>query len=439
MAQMVGDGWNVECVANGLPTVIDLAIKNDGTVYYIIDENSDPSDPMDSILYMLPKDGSSAVVIGTSDGSTVLNVEANGNMVYTYVSTGEDNKLRLLSDDTMNEVLLENADDLQGNYFAVTDDQGEIIAILYTKTKNLEGDTAACSVIYGIFRDENGAWGNPVVVFDFDTDNFYVSSFDAILMEDGALLLSMSVNDKNNQTLGEFTKIYDLNSENLEANYEINYRDKTVTFAVTNNGAMPATIYCTYYEKSGILNRVVAASGETVTFTVSLISNSVLTLKTDNQVLGFYEISLDYTDLQVMGKQIVIGENNMLLLAIKNLGNMEARDILIKVYQGIDEGATLLTTFPIEKLDGNDMLYFEMVLDTLILRNGSDILTVVVESGSWDEYDDNDTMITYLSEITQGIGGVMDPVLSQYKIQYFRGQSENVRIRVICAKVMLLS
>ena len=435
IARYENDGWTVECLADGLSAVTDLAIGNDGSIYFVIDENSDLSDPSDSVLYRINDSMTKPIAVAMDAGKVALTVEAYGDELICYVMNGNGFELMYLTADNLDaEVELpENADMLQTDYFAVTDKSGDIVALLYSRVKSWNDELSSCSVIWGMFRTDTG-WGSPVVVYDPDRENCYVSSFDAALTADGKLLVSMSLNDKNSQALGDYTTIYDMNAENLDINYEINYRDKTVTFTVTNNGAKPAAVSCTYYGQSGILKSIEIASGETASFTVSLTRNATLTLKTENQTLNSYEISLDYTDLQVMGKQIVIGENNMLLLAIKNLGNMEARDILIKVYQGIDEGATLLTTFPIEKLDGNDMLYFEMVLDTLILRNGSDILTVVVESGSWDEYDDNDTMITYLSEITQGIGGVMDPVLSQYKIQYFRGQSENVRIRVICAK-----
>ena len=388
-------------LADGLSALVDLEVDTAGTVYYVMDRDGDLADSSDCTLYSVCAEETS---LALHDMGSTVNVEAVGTDVLTYYVDEDGREVLKALKGTL--TLPAHYEVLASGYTTVTDSTGALVAFLYTENKSWNEGMESCSVLKGIFRDGT-SWGAPVTVYDPNEDNVYLSSMDAEVTEDGRLLLSLHFCNSNGDTVevDSAPEVYDMTAQNLFCGDVLyDYRTKSATVTVTNGGAKTTTL------RSAIDSAeptVVATllPGESYKYTVS-ISELFATLALygeEDDAFETLELDLRYVDLQPYVKQIVIGEKNTLLIAVRNRGNVTAEGYELILRKDTD-GEVILRE-PLGQVTADGMVYFEVLVDDSMISDGKGILSVEIAqtdaANQADAYADNNKTAAYLEEVAQ--------------------------------------
>ena len=463
-------GWVTTCLADGLSSIVDLEIYGD-TVYYIVDKDGDLTDSSDCTLYTKKITDPSAEAEMFNTTGSITSIENNdGELMYYYVGEYEEGLYYIALD--AND-LPEQTTMLQSGYVTVDDANGNIAAILYLDTETHD-DGVNTSRIMGMFKGDNG-WGDPVCVYDAYVASvelgaindrklldIYISSFDAVLDGENIVLTMQLCNNegtslKNIKTYEEYPDgltvtvptTYDLNKINVDYHYDVNYSEQKVCFYVENHGAkdIAATI-------GGVTASI--TSGKTEVIEVAMPNRVTITEFNVEFSNGFNShtettdtINTEFVDLVPLGKQIVIGSSNTLLVAIRNYGNISAEvydvstvdpetenTITEKSYgrlyiipgvvaNGVDEhGACDIETIKsravyvqelTSPIGANRIVYYEIMLDEEILDGCDGIISLYVEYENEPEQTiTNNLSAYYLSIVSQTTDGtiVEDPIFT---------------------------
>ncbi len=400
-----------EYVIDGLSSVTDMAL--DGSMlYYVIDTDADLADNADSVLYCVDlADGSHT----TTTVSGVSSVECtDGNVTYYYA-----NESCLASPDQ--ELALPMQGKFSAGYLPLTDANGDLIAMIYQGSKNWEkdGKTETCSVMYAVFN-ENGTWGAPVEIYSPDQADRYVTGYDAIRLTDGRLMLAMQICDADGNTVDHVTEFYDPDKVNFDYTYEIDYENQQILYTVTNLGGQSASFSLERGESATV------ASGESAVLVYQMdkrVGDTEATLKVrasrDGVVLRTLEkgtVSTAYVDLVPLSKQLVIGENNTMLIGVRNYGNITSKGGTLYILSGeiaseyvldaqreqkLIESAIYSVDLP--EIGAGRLAYFELQLDESLVTGGDGVISMfVVPNGDEPQACiENNLDAIYLDEITQ--------------------------------------
>ena len=413
------------CILDGLSTVMDIEIAN-GYVYYIIDKDGDLSDSSDCALYSLPI-ANAADSEPTLIAEGVSLVDANGGKLTYYSTNASDTGLKS-TDASIN--LPTDSSYLANGYKTVLDTNGKISAILFTESKNDkidEDNSINYSVLYAVFL-EDGVWGEPVAIYSPNEEDVYITSYDAELCEN-ALILTLQLNDKNGNSISrDYSRSYDLTNISLDYTFEINYESQTVTYSVTNFGATKIEVTLGSVTKEIL-------SGRTEEFTVAMVNKSTEQINTIYAECKpyatistiYHTVNTQYADLKPLAKQIVIGENNSMLIAIRNYGNHVSGASKLYVLPGTATGGEsneldginqsvlsgAIAVIDISPIDAGRIAYYEISLDESSLPAGTGIISLYVcENKSGYEPDScktNNLSAFYLSEVSQTVVGSFTP------------------------------
>ncbi len=422
IARCQEDGsWTLETLADGLSSVMDIAVNNDA-VYYIVDLDGDLTDSSDCTLKSLTH-GSSV----STDIAAANSVENHNGQIFYYGTNLITEGLHTV---TGTSNLPTQTTMLNNGYVALMNEDG-ISALLYVEPKSWKDgeNTLSCSVIKGIFR-EGDTWGDPVVVYDPEMADCYIASFDAEMINN-QMRLALQLCDGNGNTLPSESIDIDVNETRFNCTYEIDYINRKVICQVTNLGTKTET-----FSVNNLRENI--ASGKCETFEIPFGTNTSVTLTITaegKQISEQITLNTAYVDLKPMVKQMVVGEQNSLLIAIRNNGNndLSTPDNKETVRFYVFSGAVSDNNFPanneseIEKwlaqnhaipvvikqtIRANGIIYYELILDDSMLQDGSGILSlyaVAAIDGSEPEMclTDNLTAI-YLSEIMQTVDGTIN-------------------------------
>ncbi len=431
MSTWNGSKWTTDCLKSGLSAVVDLAVNADG-IYYIVDKDGDLADRSDCTLTLMKDcEAENETVIGLASSVEVQ----NGKALY-YSTYSESEGLQSIG----NTLLLPDVTTmLKDGYVALSD--GGINALLYLENKTWDelGETVSCTVIKGIFLD-GGEWGAPVTVYDPETAGYHIASFDAAYVG-GELLLEVQLCDADGKTLS--SDPFDWTPKNLdevdfEYSYSIDYVKQKIHCTVTNKGARTATFTiadsgCSPKEiRSGMSEEFEINVSASKKFDLSITG----TCRSCKQTQAAPDsISTEYVDLVPYAKQIVIGESNSLLIAIRNRGNVATTETvtlyLVRGALGSDFQINALDDFDRDGaispssavlvrqnvqgiIEKDGIKYFEVKLDDSMLQGGNGVIGLYVEHGgasvaqyalsaSKEPTDcmDNNLSAVYLSEIRQ--------------------------------------
>ncbi|MBE6698958.1 MAG: hypothetical protein E7584_01785, partial [Ruminococcaceae bacterium] len=419
-------------VAVGLSAIVDLEIY-DGKVYYIVDEDGDLTDSSDCVMYE-KSISADQTTLATKFNSTgfITSVEDNDGKLMYYYTDDQYEGLRINS----SEELLPEATTMLGNgYVSVVDKNGNLAAILYTENQENENGSTS-SRIMGMFREivnEEEVWGKPICVYDANTQNIknaqddskyipldiYISSFDAVFGENGQLILTMQLCNDEGSTYVDFEGITTYNTNDIQYAYTLqkDYLNQSLIFTVTNEGAKSFTV-----SVGGISQLVESGKTETIEIPSSEdILKQQYTLKFSNGLEEEIfetteEISLEYVNLKPLAKQIVVGESNSLLIAIRNYGNVAAtQGFKLYVIPGAieetdksgNEIASLIASIEPEQLEAKTirsggLVYYEVMLDESILGGSDGIVSLYIECDEEPEQAKADNLDAfYLSTISQ--------------------------------------
>lgn len=391
-------------VKDGLAPITDLAVTADGYISYIVDTNSDLADSSDRIMMRGVVNGDFKAINDTSVGSITSIEIVNGNLMYYYDALENDgvDSWTYLSGQENTQQLPENT---PAEFVPVYNGTGDITAILFHEAKIWnEGETKVSgSAIYGMFL-ENGVWGDKVEISAYTpVADYYITEFDAEYSSQNVILLYVSVINSKTDNVVIDSYIYEAGAAFNIVEYTVDYANSYVTVAVQNVGASSTPVYLSLKNDEYILLDDSLASGETSTYTITLSGSETL-----EYILKFAEdlsgkdaietdtINLNYSDLQIFGKQMLIGENNTLLVAIKNTGNLSNTGIAVIRLGNIPEvdivSSDILAIIDGMTLEDGEAIYLESEKIWIIkdMVNSSKIKYYEISLGENSDLSDKD-------------------------------------------------
>ena len=333
-------------VKDGLAPITDLAVTADGYISYIVDTNSDLADSSDRIMMRGVVNGDFKSINDTSVGSITSMEIVNGKLMYYYdalENDGVDSWMYLAGQENTQQL----PDNTPAEFVPVYNEAGDIAAILFHEAKTWnEGEAKVSgSAIYGMFL-ENGAWGDKVEISAYaPVADYYITEFDAEYSSQNEILIYVSVINSETDSAVIDSYIYDAEAALNVVEYTVDYANSYVTVTVQNVGASCTSVCLSLKDDEYILLDDSLASGETSTYTITLSDSETLeySLKfaeneSGKDAVEMDTIDLNYSDLQIFGKQMLVGGNNTLLVAIKNTGNLENTGITVIRLGNISEG-----------------------------------------------------------------------------------------------------
>lgn len=178
---------------------------------------------------------------------------------------------------------------------------------------------------------ENGVWGDKVEISAYiPVADYYITEFDAEFSSQNIILLYVSVINSKTDRVVIDSYLYDMEAMLNIVKYTVDYANSYVSVTLKNVGAVSTPVYISLNNDEYILLDEFLSSGEKNTYTVLLSGSETLeyALKIAEDEFGKDNleteiINLNYSDLEIFGKQMLLGENNTLLIAIKNTGSIE--------------------------------------------------------------------------------------------------------------------
>jgi len=330
---LADDDWLTPVkVQDGLAPVTDVALGTNGTVCYIVDGNSDLGDSEDRVLYTVADEAQTPIAVNDPQSGSVTNVEADGNSVVYYFSSANETQssgLRWLNAPEGVIPSLSNVDITSDKYKILRDESGNITAVFFTAVKAWQENEKSVdgSAIYAMFYND-GQWGQPVELGVFPAEpNVYISHFDVMYKTDASVMIVADFVDQNGLLLQQLTEENFLLETDLKVTeYQVDYVNRILAVTVANNGAKTAQLQTSVDGQEKVTYDLKIPSGSSQTISVTLPKESLQpvvkvydSLKAD-AVCTISDIQLNYSDISPYAKQLLLGAQNKLLLAVKNTG-----------------------------------------------------------------------------------------------------------------------
>ena len=392
-SEFVGESWSTPvCVANGLSTVMDLTITDDGRIVYVIDANADMSDASDRVAYSVIN-GSIVTEKLEVGKNSVMDLHTDGNNVYYYYENENGGGIAYydFASSKTEYITVSGEDHISPDYEIIFDENGNVSAVVYSQIKTWEEGYESCdgTAIYGVFKSSEG-FGDPVEITTKlirTVNGVYISEFDAVLDENGNIMLSVEYIDGNGASLDRITDFYAIDSNICVKESEIDYKNCKITLTFENLGAIAGKVY---YSINGgdRIELTEVLSGETIYAEIELDRNDLTPQITffdgivGEEIYRMDDIDLHHTDLRPVAKQLLLGSSNVLLVAVRNDGNVAGGGMLyIKVGDHTaEEMFAAEIVKPVRILNPGDILYFEIPLSGDITITDNTIVTLYVAS-----------------------------------------------------------
>ncbi len=414
-----GDTWcDPVCLKEGLDTVTDLEIGNN-RIAYVIDTNND-----------LATTDAARETEGNDD-KTVTMLDITGNVLLHTAEKADYNDVTFFDDtltwyadnnlyqiDTREPFFEQAMEEFPENYTLLTDATGNVKAILFAGTVVYSEESGASgSDVFGIFRNGD-TWGAPVRLTEFG-EGVYVTSFDAVDQGNqvliSALLSEVSQNKDATQETEAYTSSYRFVTCLLD--YPTGYTmgevtcdpatvapntPTTLTVQISNQGCTAltevpvtvtragATVYTgtatKFYDADGKELTGGLLSGHTAQIKVTFDPGSVsgdpeytlhINGQTDTQKLW-------YSDFEVTGKQILIGDTYYIVARVANNGHVPAAyTFTAELGNSEDLQATVITlgeTYVTRVLSHGESQYFTIPLPFKSCDDGNNLVFIQVDA-----------------------------------------------------------
>ncbi len=407
VSQLIGDKWITSCIKTGLSTITDLAITSDGVVSYIVDTNSDLATTEDRCLNYIELSNVNLEKVLQDNGIISLE-QYNGEILYYYETMVDEIiesgfKYIDLNNPNAEEIVLPK-DIKISNTFAIVKKENNIFGIIYSLNETWmdNGEECVGSALYGIFYD--GQWGNPIKLLEANNEE-YITNFSAVVHEN-ELIISLSYSNKDGNILRNEMKEFTIDSNIVLADLEYNYEEKTITVKYINKGLQADNLYYLISGQNGKMIEKVLP-GKEGTFVITFDSNSnlydLLIFSDTNQNIYNSEISFEYADLSISTKQVIIGEDDVLLVSIKNNGNYDT-NATVYVNTGYLSANQIINSQyvmrrEIELIEGGKTAYLNVILDPYLLSTGRITIYVLGNEFEKDYLSENNLVLTKLNTI----------------------------------------
>ncbi len=368
MTQWNGQTWETPVlVASGLSAVTDLAVDATGHVVYIVDRDGDLAGTGDRVAYEYAVlNGKPTSINEDTPGSIIGFTQSRGDLLYTTVDADGD-KITAYKPDGKSEVLElpPHIMNLGERYQLLYDADGNLNAVLFVQNKNWQeeegGATVTGAALYGAFL-ENGEWGQVVELSSeaiAPVAGAYISHFNATWapqttggLSSHTMLLAVEYTGEDGGNLANITVKYSKASILTLEEYDIQYSLGSLDLSIVNEGSLATSIVAeiTYVNKEGETETVSLtlhdniASGEHLQLSLDLKAyglTPVVVLKdgtTKEEFHTFNDLDFNHSDVRPLVKQLLLGSNNTLLVAVGNYGNLtNDATLYIKVGEHTEE------------------------------------------------------------------------------------------------------
>lgn len=428
--QHVNGSWgSTVCVTQGLSPVTDVLLTSNGYLIYIVDENGDLTDIDDRMMYCLnleSYDGTplSGMAVFEESGAYSGLKEEDEKLVYyltkaIVVDDTVQNAMGLYSTNIpvggssadISKFIEADTSAVSGTYVLLKNSAENLIAVLYAdkeEWRDESGKSVSGSTVYALFRADNGVWGNRCKLIEL-RGNFYIEEFDAVLLEDTRIIITVLWVCVENDAASEEciysnylqTMVYDLHDSIKICDATIDYNTASLDLIIENNGTNYIDlVYISVDDNPWILYNASLASGMSTSLNISLIDNSsyshtvAVSAYSDGSDAKYINIDMEYTDISINGKQLILDGENCAVVSMFNAGL--DTDAVIYVFTGSypigsfegmesDAGKLCENEFSFTILS-NQMKYFEIVIDSLMIsdENPDGIITIFVKSNKTD-------------------------------------------------------
>ena len=336
-----GEQWQAPvAVKSGLSAVTDVAVAEDGSICFVVDQNGDLGDAEDRLLYTASGDLQTITAVNSLTNGSVTGVDADGDDYIYYLQSNKDTVLSgfrwlyATDIDTIPQVA-----DFGENYRILRDDTGNIAAIFYIGVKTWEeaGKTVDGSAMYAVFCND-GVWGLPVEIGTFPAQkDVYISYFDVLYNSDSSVMVVADFVDENGMLLYQLTESdVSMEAELSVEDYEIDYVNRILHITLVNQGAKTAQVYTAVDDGARVVHGEAITSGNRQTISVPLSQCGniepdvhIYDSEAGTAICTIDDIDLNYADVVPMSKQLLLGEENNLLIGVKNTGVLKNAGYLI--------------------------------------------------------------------------------------------------------------
>ncbi len=437
-----GKNWSEPILlASGLAPVTSLTISNDGTVVYNLDEDCDLSTLSDRVVYYL--DGSEQVkLVQVDDNEEIISILVKDGKVFCYCKRIEINgnditevyyleEYNVGANTSVIDVIKHKVNIATDAYQTVYDEDGNLVGIIYTKNNKDNTGTA----IYGKFS-EGSVWGEEVLVVESIID-YYIAEYSASMIGN---YLHFTIDYINGQ--GEFIQSSIIQREitsDVVIQSSIDYIARKAYITITNNGLKAANVTCQY------CNDIRVLSGCSYVYEISFndfnsdVEESITITVDGKELSNKVVIPLEYSDLRIVAKEVVLGENRTLIIGVTNDGNVVA-DATLYVSAGINGGYLAMTgkTVDVIGIAPGQTKYYNVTVDSSIIKVGETILTLYINVSDGSELGnsiDNNCLYFSLEELeeidVESMGMVIEPTISESQVNIDK-HTEKIEIEYTC-------
>ena len=435
------------CIKAGLSAVTELEVTDSGYIAFIVDENGNLADIDDRMLYTVNIKNGNTLIVTEADGEYATSVKTMGkDLIYGSVVDEESRLTALDLDKSGNTYALPDSMSEATDVFSmVTDRSGNIRAVLYVENATWEenGTTVSGGELYGIFHD-GASWGKPVAI---STDSIcrskdrYIASYSAVL-SDGQLLIEAEYVDGTGAAGFTVTDCCPLEAAcTLEA-YEMSYVEQTLYVTVKNSGAAPTGLYAMVNGTPRTLTTMLA-SGAAACYSIDLSGcrgDAVVSVHDSISSAMIAEpitVSTTFSNLTPCVKQLLLGEQNKLLVSVKNTGNIPDSGNLYVAVGGktVEEIREAADVFSVGTVSPSQRIYLEIPLEKGIAVDENTIITMYVESLGGVELGDaaDDNILHMTAQAFSAAVTDYEPELGLYGARYDKKDRLNMEIPFYCA------
>ena len=364
-------------VVSGIGTITDLAVNAQG-ITYIIDRNNDlttvgEEEPTEGYhdRQMITVDLEGEVLRQTEQGAYYDVSDFAGETVY-YVG---NNLYTLENGQAFFPAPIEG---LPEDYQVLTDESGNVKAILYVQNVVYDEETGADgSNVYGIFRDAN-QWGDPIPLTNYGP-NMYVTTYDVVDLGEKMVISALvsrltyiedAASEEDFYTENRFEIVemayptdYEMGEVTVDDDTVAPGKQAQVMVQIVNQGyetlrSIPVeliregetgTLFAgeiqKFYDEAGNEMPYGLPSGATGYIYVSFEAGEADPLREYTLTINgkSEKLQLWYSDFAIYGKQILIGSTYHIVARVVNHGYVAASYNLTAMLDGVPVGETITT------------------------------------------------------------------------------------------------
>ncbi len=420
MKRCVNGEWQeVACVQSGLSAITEMILSEDGHLVYIVDVDGDLVSTDDRVAYDFHLSDGTTTAINAEKPGTISDLKVIGTTIVYMEKTEESSHVALLNgDENANLSLPEEFPSVSSRYRVLYGADNRPVAIIYpaTKTWEDEGQSYAGDILYGIFQN-NGTWGKPIELCNSvitPIENLYISAFDVVWKPgcDNALMITLEY-VQDGEYVGAITAEYELSSlVSMEGDYTVQYDEQTITVELVNTGALPAEVSVKIDGVTKVLCTDLA-SGERRSVTIGLSGASgkpkieLINTSTGTSIAVVDDLDLNYFDLKPIVKQLLLGENNTLLVAIANNGNTVSTSGTLYIKVGVHDAMSVIDNAyqkTVSAVTSGGLVYYEIPLADLQAIEENTVITLyIVSDGDMEKESCMDNNLLHMTVKEQNV------------------------------------